>query len=169
MAVSVQVVGREQLLEKIRSRLKRFMKDGQELNVGILGGSTYVDGPLAGELVAPVLAYHEFGTKRIPARAPLRSTLEKKKHDWVGLLAALLQAYAGRADRAVVENALTALGEKAAKDIQRAFEEGLPPPLKAATVKRKEKMGYPAHAQKAVMLTGSTQQAISYEITRAGE
>lgn len=167
------------------------------LKVGVLEGATYP----TGELVAPILAVHEFGgeikkperkqtmhfkqnkdgtvgnrfvkndksnfsqdatvaahTITIPARAPLRSTLAKKEGEWLKTLIELLKANPGK-----VKNALNGLGMQMAKDIQQSFEDGLEPPLKASTIRQKEKEGYTAHASKPVMRTGVTQEAIEHE------
>lgn len=128
------------------------------VNVGVLPGATYNTGPLAGELVAPNLAKHEFGDEHTPARSPFRSTLERKKGEWVRAMVGILKANPGK-----IEMALNAVGMQAAKDIQQSFEDGLEPQLKPETVKRKQEMGYAAHADKPVMLTGEAQKSIEHE------
>lgn len=97
-------------------------------------------------------------TITIPARAPLRSTLAEKKADWVKEFVDTIKASRGN-----IKHAFNGVGQSMAKDIQQSFEDGLEPPLKEETVKRKKKMGYTAHASKPVMLTGETQKSIEHE------
>ncbi|MDR2075639.1 MAG: hypothetical protein LBP61_01710 [Desulfovibrio sp.] len=132
-----------------------------ELRVGILEGATYSgEAGKAGLPVAVVGAAHEFGTKDIPARSFLRSTLAKKKEEWIRLMALYLRANPGK-----IRDAFALLGETAAKDIQAAIEAGLKPALKPATVlrklKRKGKKGSP---DLPLVDTGTLQEAISYEV-----
>lgn len=130
------------------------------VKVGVLNGATYSEGPLAGELVAQNLARHEFGTVHIPARAPFRSTIAEKQKQWAELAADYLSRSAGEVDPRA---ALTQVGDMMAMDIQAAFETGLSPTLKGATVRHKTKMGYSAHASTPVMLTGTAQRSITSE------
>ena len=179
MPVTVKIQGGD--LKGLKKYLEGYLKDPNPgVIVGALSGATYSEGPLAGEPVAQNLARHEFGTATIPARAPLRSTLAKKKKEWTGDVADYLRAYKGD-----LRAALTEAGEVMAADIQQSFEEGLEPPLKPATVERKKRItreggvsgkyktgkrkgeykqgDYAAHADKPVMLTGQSQKAIQAE------
>lgn len=97
-------------------------------------------------------------TYDIPARAPFRKTIEKKKADWAKEAGVYLAASSGHVD---IRAALTQVGDAMAMDIQQAFKDGLEPALKEATIKRKTKMGYGAHADKPVMLTGTAQHSIA--------
>lgn len=155
MAVSVSVSGGKAWKKALTPYVDN---ENAGVAVGALEGATYAMGPLAGELVAENLARHEFGTDHIQARAPMRSTLEKKKGEWAKTLIALLKANPGK-----IRDMFNAMGMQMAKDIQQSFEDGLEPPLKEETVKRKERMGYGAHADKPVMLTGETQKSIEHE------
>lgn len=200
MAVSVKASGGQNW----RKAFKPYLENERPgVKIGVLEGATYNEGERSGQLVAPILAAHEFGaeidmperaqamhfkqnrdgsvgnrfvkkdksdfaqdatvgahTITLPARAPMRSTVAKKKKEWVKAAVAYLKARPGD-----IEGMFKMLGELAAKDIQQAFEDGLEPPLQPATIKRKEKMGYAAHASTPVMLTGATQQSISSEYT----
>lgn len=155
MAASVKVSGGKAWKKALTPYVEN---ENPGVVVGALEGATYAMGPLAGELVAANLARHEFGTEHIPARAPMRSTLAKNKSKWIKDLIDILKANPGK-----IKVAFNAVGMQAAKNIQDSFEDGLAPPLKEETVKRKIAMGYAAHAQKAVMLTGETQKSIEHE------
>ena len=161
MGVKVTVRGGE--LKGLRKYLAHLLENPKPgVKVGVLDGAAYSDGPLAGEPVAQNLARHEFGTESIPARAPFRSTLEKKKGEWSKGTADYLKAASG-SGKMNIRAALTQMGDAAAMDIQQSFEDGLEPELKEATIRRKEKMGYGTHAAKPVMLTGQSQKAITSE------
>lgn len=155
MAASVKVSGGKAWKKALNPYVEN---ENPGVVVGALEGATYAMGPLAGELVAANLARHEFGTEHIPARAPMRSTLAKRKGEWARTLIALLKANPGK-----FRDMFNAMGMQMAKDIQQSFEDGLKPPLKEETVKRKIALGYGSHAQKAVMLTGETQKSIEHE------
>ncbi|MDR2947120.1 MAG: hypothetical protein LBV79_10290 [Candidatus Adiutrix sp.] len=149
------------------------------VKVGVQEGAKYDQGPLAGESVAQNLARHEFGTKDIPARAPFRTTLERKKGDWAkefaGRLTKVLSGESG------IAAALTGTGNAMAMDIQDSFEEGLAPQLKMSTIKQKMRMtregkltkrskkgsytagDYAGSAFQPVVLTGTAQQSITAE------
>lgn len=136
--------------------------NGSGVRVGSLGGAIYNGGPLNGEPVAVNLARHEFGTQDIPARAPIRTTAEKKKNDWAKELAGYLREYA-QGESLNIPAALVEAGDGFATDIQDAFADGLSPALKPATVARKIKMGYGAYATTPVVLTGQAQRSITAE------
>lgn len=145
-------------LKKYLKTLAAGAKGG--VKVGVLNGATYSEGPLAGEFVAQNLARHEFGTEHIPARSPFRSTIAEKQKQWAELAAVYLSRSAGEIG---LKAALTQVGDMMAMDIQAAFETGLLPALKDATVTLKTKMGYGAHASTPVMLTGTAQRSITSE------
>ncbi|MDL2315506.1 hypothetical protein LJC59_00285 [Desulfovibrio sp. OttesenSCG-928-A18] len=160
MSVTVTIDGGS--LSRLKGRLKELLKDPSPgVKIGVMEGTTYSEGPLAGESVAVNLARHEFGTEDIPARAPLRRTVEAQKRDWAKAGASYLSDFASSGKD--IRVALIQVGEVAAMDIQQAFEDGLSPPLQEATIRRKEKMGYAAHASKPVILTGQSQRAITAE------
>lgn len=99
-------------------------------------------------------------TYNIPARAPFRKTVEKRKAEWAKTFAEFFRKNQGR-----VEPALTELGEVMVFDIQQAFDDGLSPELATRTVEAKRRMGYGENAEKPVVLTGVAKQSITAEYT----
>jgi phage gpG-like protein len=100
-------------------------------------------------------------TITIPARSFMRSTLEKKKEEWISAAAGHLKASPGD-----VRGMLEKVGETAAKDMQAAIEEGIAPALKPATVKAKlKRKGSKGSPDLPLVDTGTMQEAISYEVT----
>ena len=180
------------------NNLKAYLKSLTEspapgVKVGVQAGSTYSEGPLAGQSVAVNLARHEFGAPKagIPARAPFRTTLAKKKGQWAKDAAAYLMRSAGHIDP---KAALTAVGDVMAMDIQQSFNDGLEPALKPATIRAKmritregtktgkKKSGknkgqyfegdYIGSASTPVVLTGTAQKSITSvyvdDVTKVG-
>ncbi len=101
-------------------------------------------------------------TFKIPARAPIRTTMFKKEIEWRREILSYLKAYSS-VEGIDFKAALTEVGDIMAQDIQDAFTNGLLPPLKPSTIKQKIKKGYGAHAGLAVVLTGQAQRSITAE------
>ncbi len=181
------------------NNLKAYIKSLTKANhagvkVGVQAGATYSEGPLAGQSVAVNLARHEFGAPKagIPARAPFRTTIAKKKTQWVKEAGGYLKASAGHIDP---EAALTAVGDVMAMDIQQSFNDGLEPALKPATIRAKMRItregtktekkkssknkgqyfegDYIGSASTPVVLTGTAQKSITSvyvdDITTVGQ
>lgn len=128
--------------------------------VGILEGAKYAQGPNAGELVAPIAAIHEFGTANIPARSFIRSTMAKKKAEWIKFLTAYLKANPGK-----VVQGFTAVGEQAAKEMMQAIEDGIAPPLAYETILRKAmRKGREANNALPLVDTGTMEEAIACQV-----
>jgi phage gpG-like protein len=99
-------------------------------------------------------------TITLPARSFMRSTLAKKKEEWIKKAAAHLRANPGD-----VGGMLAHLGETASKDMQAAIEEGIPPALKPETVKRKlKRKGSDGRPDLPLVDTGTLQEAITFEV-----
>ncbi|MDR1921102.1 MAG: hypothetical protein LBS31_05075 [Candidatus Adiutrix sp.] len=151
----------ESVMERLKERMKRFMKQGEGVEVGILSGSKWPDG----QPIAPIAALHEFGSENMPARPFLRNTLEAKKADWSEYLAENLR------NGMEAPQALNMLGEAAALDVQETLEtsRGLAP-LKDETIMEKAELGFVSQAGKPLVRTGELMKAIGYEvIPRGGE
>lgn len=151
MAVTVTVRGANLSgLNAYRNRIRGSVDD-VEIRIGVFGPR------------ADLMSYIEYGTENIPAAAPLRKTVSQKQGEWTRELGAAMRGRVFETNRWGA-----ALGQAASADVQLAFEEGLTPRLKEATVKRKQRLGYSAHAAKRGILTGETQQAITYNVVRHG-
>jgi len=163
MAVSVKRTGGKSW----KKALEPYRNSGRmQVKIGVLEGATYPDGTP----VAAIAAVHEFGTAHVPARSFMRSTLAAKKESWGKGLAYQLKASGN------VKTALTALGEVASKDIQKAIEDGLSPKLKDETVAAKIRRGKSnttvnnkrnlgiSRPELPLVATGTLQEAIDYEV-----
>jgi hypothetical protein len=102
---------------------------------------------------------HEFGAPRagIPSRSFLRSTASKKREEWLKMLERVLVLVVK--EKLELEDALKLVGERAAADVRRAITSGpgIPPPLKAATIRAKG-------SSRPLVDTGQLVRSISYEV-----
>ena len=157
MAASVKVSGGN----RWENALKSYADAGKQVvKVGILEGATSSgEAGKAGLNLATLAAIHEFGTENIPTRSFMRSTLAKEGANWKNAIVIHLQ----KRSRGV-EEALTAAGELASKDIMLTIEGNISPGLKKATIRRKERRGK-AIPDLALVDTGAMQEAIGYEVT----
>ncbi|BET96530.1 hypothetical protein [Xenorhabdus taiwanensis] len=149
---------------KLRAALERIASTQTiQVNAGILAGAT---NEKTGEPIAPYAAANEFGTKNIPPRPFMRSTISNKSSEWGQLIGAQLR---GRLqDTGGVEAAFNTVGMVMAADIRDSIEQSLPPPNAPATIARKAKKGIAA-PDKTLVDTGSMQRAIDYEIVKGGK
>lgn len=84
---------------------------------------------------AQVGAFHEFPNSRVPQRPFLRPTFDEKQNDYRKYLS---RAYAQIAKRGGdPKTALELIGMRVASDVKNRIRDGIPPTLKASTVKRK--------------------------------
>lgn len=108
--------------------------DQLELRIGVLGDGGFHDAQMTN---AEIAAIHEFGAPRanIPERAHIRGTFDAKQGQWQAMASKLLKGVL--ADRFTPEQALGILGEQAVADMRAFVRAGVPPPLKAATIRAK--------------------------------
>lgn len=86
-------------------------------------------------------AIHEFGTEHVPERSFIRSTFDKNREEYLGILRKLVPAiYEGKTS---AQHVLNIIGMKMKWDMKNAILEGsgIPPPLAPATIKKKQKKG----------------------------
>jgi hypothetical protein len=121
-------------LTRLGKTLRELEEKGREIEVGIFGGRRHVsDRPGEQPTLAQLLAWHELGTKTIPARRPIRSYIESKGPAEIAartkeVLPAVLR---GEAD---VDDALAAIGGVAVAGVRKGIMERLPPPLAPPTL-----------------------------------
>ncbi|MBE8596853.1 hypothetical protein IQ209_10095 [Xenorhabdus sp. BG5] len=146
--------------DKLRAALERIANTQTiQVNAGILAGATNED---TGEPIAPYAAANEFGTKNIPPRPFMRSTIANKSNEWSQLLASQLH---GRMQDGNIEAAFDVVGKEMALDIKDSIEHSLPPPNAPETIARKRKKGI-AEPEKTLVDTGSMQRAVDYEVIK---
>ncbi|MDC9591151.1 hypothetical protein PSI23_18120 [Xenorhabdus sp. XENO-10] len=150
--------------DKLRAALERIANTPTiQIQAGVLAGATNED---TGEKIAPYAAANEFGTRNIPPRPFMRSTIANKSDEWAQLIASQIR---GRLqDAGGVEAAFNTLGMVMAADIKDSIEQSLPPPNAPATVAKKTKKGRASPGQTLVD-SGSLQRAIDYEVIKGGE
>jgi hypothetical protein len=134
------------------------------LVVGILKGATRdVDEGKTGDSVpiAPYAAMMEFGTKHVPARPFLRTTLAERQSDWSKTIALLMQEN-GVKD---LTKALNLLGIQMTGDIKAKIMSGAFAPLSPKTIAAKERKGRP-HPDLPLVDTASMVNAIHHEVRK---
>ncbi|PHM30021.1 hypothetical protein [Xenorhabdus innexi] len=150
--------------DKLRAALARIASTPTiQVQAGVLAGATNEE---TGEKIAPYAAANEFGTRNIPPRPFMRSTIANKSGEWGQILGAQLR---GRLQEAGgVEAAFDVVGQVMASDIKDSIEQSLPPPNAPETVARKAKKGNASPGQTLVD-TGSLQRAIDYEVIKSSK
>jgi hypothetical protein len=134
------------------------------LVVGILKGATRdVDEGKTGDSVpiAPYAAMMEFGTKHVPARPFLRTTLAERQSDWSKTIALLMQQHGVKS----IDQALNLLGLQMSGDIKAKIMSGDFAPLSQKTIAAKERKGRP-HPDLPLVDTASMVNAISHEVRK---
>ncbi|CDH33892.1 hypothetical protein [Xenorhabdus bovienii] len=147
--------------DKLKAALERIARTPSiQVQAGVLAGATNED---TGEPIAPYAAANEFGTRNIPPRPFMRSTIANKSGEWGQLIGAQIR---GRLQEAGgIEAAFNTLGMIMASDIKDSIEQSLPPPNAPATVAakvRKER----ASPNQTLVDSGSLQRAIDYEVIK---
>lgn len=135
-------------LKKLSARAKK----GKALvEVGVISDHTYEDGLT----VVEVAAYNEFGTKHIPERPFIRSTVKKEKPK--------LKAFSGKLLKKIIdgkltrEKALGLLGQKVAGEIKETITTLRAPPNAASTIAAKK-------SSNPLIDTGELRQSITFEV-----
>jgi phage gpG-like protein len=149
----------EELLRNAKSGL-----GGKRVKVGVLashgGNDRHDDDPIT---MIELAAIHEFGAPaaNIPERSFIRRTIEKNRSELVAMSAKLAQQILrGKLEPEAV---LKILGEWAVAKVRAEITsgDGIPPPLKPATIARKG-------SSRPLVDTGRLLGAIAYEITETG-
>ena len=118
-------------------------------------------------------AIHEFGTEHVPERSFIRSTFDKNREEYLGIMRKLVSAiYDGKTS---AQHVLNIIGMKMKWDMKNAILEGsgIPPPLAPSTIKKKQKKGRwrktPAKdAPRPLVDTGRLVAAIDHAVVLAG-
>lgn len=136
---------------KIINELKN--KKNKYVSVGILKGNYPEE--QGGKNIAEVALFNEFGTKNIPERSFIRSTLQENKN-----YKAIKEKLAKKIIKSELEEeqALTILGQKVKQDIQNKIVELREPPNKAITI-------YKKGSSNPLIDTGLLKNSIDYEVT----
>ncbi len=107
------------------------------VKAGVLGdGGARPEGHLSNSQLASI---HEYGLGNVPARPWIGPPFRLKRDEYFKFLADAYQKALKAGKPSEVEKALGLLGLKMTADIKKYVTEGegVPPPLKAATIKRK--------------------------------
>lgn len=134
------------------------MKHDLCLKVGVLEGATNI---INRQLVAEYAAMNEFGTRDIPSRPAMRTTLDKHGEEYARALGDMLM-------RGVdLDTALRALGEVIRGNVVESIVSWTTPPnaKKYAEWKRRH---YNVEGDKPLYLTGAYAGSIAYEVVKDG-
>jgi len=145
--------------EKLKSYIKGISNQGnQQLKFGILEGATNSEGMS----LATIMFWNEYGTKNIPPRPAVRTTVDSEKANWSNSLVTMMKAQHPNYD---FEGAMEVIGDIASKDIQEAIQTWSDPPNAPGTIASKKKKGYSPYDQPLVE-TGDMLRAVSYEVVK---
>lgn len=121
-----------------------------------------------------IATVHEFGSPKmkIPERSWLRATADRKRSEWLDLMAKVLGkvvdghaggGHGGGGHGLSVMSALEIVGLRASSDVKAGIlrGSGIPPPLKASTIARKG-------SSRPLVDTGQLVNSISYQVKAGG-
>lgn len=114
-------------VEGLAERMAEVHRLGSTMEVGIFGRRRHTRG--GKPKLADLLAWHEFGTRTIPARRPVRSYMAGKGPGEIAKRSAVVLPPALRGE-ASVEDAIVAIGLVAVAGVRQGIRDRLPPPLK---------------------------------------
>ncbi|AOM39673.1 hypothetical protein [Xenorhabdus hominickii] len=150
--------------DKLKAAFSRISRNlNIKVSAGVLAGATNED---TGEKIAPYAAANEFGTRNIPARPFMRSTIANKSDEWKRLIGDQLRGQSQ--DESSVEAAFNTLGMIMAADIQESIRKNIPPKNSQSTQDAKERKGIKDY-DKTLIDTGGMEGAIDYEVIKGGE
>lgn len=124
-----------------------------QLRVGVLEGATHTDAKGRSIPVAEYAMHNEYGTRRIPSRPFLRTSLDIYGEAWAAELSDLIS------EGVDPEDALERVGAMAQADIRRVIEEWATPPNKESTIRRKR-----SQRDNPLVDSGDLQDAIAYDV-----
>lgn len=142
--------------DKLKDVLKDLYAANRGLKLGILEGATNAG---TGQSIAEYAYWNEFGTKRIPVRPFMRTTLKNHASNWAEIITSTMRGRA--AEKGIVEIALGRVGARGRADMQQTIEAGGFKPNAASTIKRKGSHKIPLKD------TGDMFQAINFEVTNS--
>uniref|UniRef100_A0A6M3KX07 Tail protein n=1 Tax=viral metagenome TaxID=1070528 RepID=A0A6M3KX07_9ZZZZ len=127
-----------------------------DVSVGVLGeAEPYESGsPVT---VAEVATFNEFGTRTIPERSFIRSTIADKKLAWTRMARTILRGKT----KIATQNMYQALGMRAQADVQNTIVRLVDPPNAPSTIKAKK-------SDNPLIDTGRLKNSITYEIKPKG-
>ncbi len=131
-----RVIVKDRGLTKILANMKDF--DGAQVAVGFQGpegGAIHPDSELDNVGIAVI---QEFGAPGagIPERSLIRATFDAMVDQWAKTAAKIAESVYSTTPE-TPGRALGILGELVVSDYRKAITQGIPPPLKAATIARK--------------------------------
>ena len=143
-------------LEKLFPELRLINEDAR-LKVGVMSEASNIE---TNEKVAAYAADNEYGTRDIPKRPFLRSTLDAHQDKYIDFLGGSMRQGAD------AERALRLLGEAMAADIKIAISHWETPPNSEATRADKIRRGKGTHPLRD---TGSLLKSITYRVDVGGK
>lgn len=146
-----KVIDKDKGMRDIQKRLKN-LKGQKHVVIGILGS-----GDVDGFSLADIATVHEFGSEdgHIPQRSFLRSTHDKKLKE----NQALLKKLKSKLLKEDTDKVLNTIGSVIQGQIVEAINNGIGPPLKSQTIKRKG-------SSKPLIDTGHLKASITFEVRK---
>ena len=155
LAIKVKAAVSKDLRGEFDARLREIERfEGLEIRAGILaneGAETHSEGLT----VLDVASFHEFGTRRIPARSFLRGYYDERESDLdEGLDRMLASVVAGKR---TAQSAGDAFGSAVVAGIQKRISDRIEPALADATIARKG-------SDVPLIDTGQLRSSITYDL-----
>ena len=147
--------------KKARSEIQKVKIKRPHVAVGFQGesgGARHPEGD--GATVADVATFNEFGTKDIPERSFIRSTMDEEKPELLRLNKRLFRLMS--AGKMTTERALNILGLKIKALIQKKITDLKDPPNHPKTIARKK-------SSNPLIDTGTMRQSVTFKVKRGGE
>jgi hypothetical protein len=144
----VSVIDRDLGWSALKETLRSMRGGDSYAKIGLLGEKAaavehQAEEKTTAEVMTNVVlaAIHEFGTEHVPERSFIRSTFDKNREEYLGIMRKLVPAiYEGKTS---AQHVLNIIGMKMKWDMKNAILEGsgIPPPLAPSTIKKKQKKG----------------------------
>lgn len=143
----------------LQEYLKAQAPEGPHVKVGVLGASATAAHASSKLTNVEIAGIHEFGRGKVPERSFIRSAFDSNKPKYENAMRKL-------ADKVLTQQmtprvAMGVLGQMIQSDVQKRFEDGIPPPLKDSTITRRFAMGY--KSTKPLIVTSQLKNSITYE------
>ena len=135
------------------------------VHVGILEAKGAEQHENSEHTVAEIASFHEFGLGNNPERSFIRGYCDEQQDTVLAFMKVAMQSV--RDGKYKWDVLLERVGLFVQSGIQKRISDGIPPPLKEATIKRKTRDG--KRGETPLINTGQLRAAISFAIRKPGE
>ena len=127
------------------------------VKVGLLSGLGEHPNSDDGQTMAEIAMFQEFGTRHIPERPFLRTTIQERKSEYLAIMKSLLKRIMN--GDMTVSDARKVLGLKAMADVQNKIVEISSPQNAEATIRKK-------NSSNPLIDTGAMKQSVSWDVVK---